>query len=75
MEARLEECVPYLRSAPISFVTFSDVWMMMIGLDSTWDKSICEVPAQVYIIHSTNTHLNTHLNIVLHTLGSRHLPR
>ena len=55
MEARLEVCVPYLRSAPISLVTFSDVWMMMMGLDNTWDKSICEVPAQVYIMHSTST--------------------
>lgn len=30
----------YLSRAPISFVTFSEVWITMMGLDSTWDRSI-----------------------------------
>lgn len=32
--------VLYLSRAPISLVTFSDVWMTIIGFDNTWDRSI-----------------------------------
>lgn len=31
----------YLSRAPISLVTFSDVWITMMGFDSTGDRSIC----------------------------------
>ena len=33
--------VYYLRRAPMSLVTFSEVWMTMIGLEMTWERSIC----------------------------------
>lgn len=47
--------VLYLSRAPISLVTFSDVWITMMGLDSTWDRSIYNRKRQIFLKFSAYT--------------------